>query len=237
MGKLQASGTISMKDIVDEYETSPGSAVDINESANKYYRGGSHVPDISFTQNIPTQGEVSFSDYYDTKNRDFFAFQVPILNTQTFKAGNAVTTYRRLLTYTVNEPHSFLFDVRVRFMGDERESDCVTSTNRQEVKNPGISVYRGGSGTNTLTSAPDGTRVFIDQSNGFSNNDDQYKYENLGTYNAAGVAVYHTEIGGPVQEAGTYHVYAQMYCRNVGGPDAPLSRWYTPSFIFRARSE
>ena len=55
---LQASGTITMADIVAEFGgTAP-------HSISEYYRGGAYVPDIPQNAAIPTSGTISFSNFY-----------------------------------------------------------------------------------------------------------------------------------------------------------------------------
>ena len=55
---LQASGSISISDIVGEFG---GSAP---HSMNEYYRGGSLVPAHGNTTNIPTSGTIQLDDFY-----------------------------------------------------------------------------------------------------------------------------------------------------------------------------
>ena len=59
---LQASGSISMQDIVDEF----GGAG--SDSISEYYRGGTWVPNISANTGIPLSGTISFSDFYSATN-------------------------------------------------------------------------------------------------------------------------------------------------------------------------
>ena len=56
---LQTSGTISLKDIRNEFAPS----TNIYE-LSAYYRNGLFVPDTAANAGIPTSGEISIGDFY-----------------------------------------------------------------------------------------------------------------------------------------------------------------------------
>jgi hypothetical protein len=62
---LQASGTISINDLVAEFG---GSAP---QSLTDYYRGGGLVPDITANNSVPTSGAISLEDFYGASNADY----------------------------------------------------------------------------------------------------------------------------------------------------------------------
>lgn len=55
---LPASGAISLGDIQTEFGGSDPASLD------EYYRGGTYVPNIAYTQNIPTSGTIAMSNFY-----------------------------------------------------------------------------------------------------------------------------------------------------------------------------
>jgi len=55
---IKTEGVITIQDIVDEFGgTSP-------HSLSEYYRGGDLVPESPTNSNVPTEGEISLSDFY-----------------------------------------------------------------------------------------------------------------------------------------------------------------------------
>jgi|9_EtaG_2_1085328.scaffolds.fasta_scaffold03100_13 hypothetical protein len=59
---LPSSGAISLSNIAGEFGGSTP------HSMSEYYRGGSNVPNHGNTTNIPTSGQISFSNFYGTSN-------------------------------------------------------------------------------------------------------------------------------------------------------------------------
>lgn len=59
---LQTSGTISLNDIAGEFGGSQP------HELSSYYRAGGNVPDSSANSNIPTSGQISFSNFYGGAN-------------------------------------------------------------------------------------------------------------------------------------------------------------------------
>ena len=59
---LPSSGAISLSNIAGEFGGSTPHAM------SEYYRGGSNVPNHGNTTNIPTSGQISFSNFYGTSN-------------------------------------------------------------------------------------------------------------------------------------------------------------------------
>ena len=60
---LQGSGTITLKNVADEFEnTAP-------YSMSEFYRGGAEVPDATENTNVPTSGAISLGDFYGATKR------------------------------------------------------------------------------------------------------------------------------------------------------------------------
>ena len=59
---LQGSGAISLNDIAGEFGGS------VPHSITEYFRGGGLVPDSAANSNIPTSGQISFSQFYNGTN-------------------------------------------------------------------------------------------------------------------------------------------------------------------------
>ena len=59
---LQTSGAISLNDIAGEFGGSTP------HSLSEYYRGGGNVPNSTANNNIPTSGQISFSQFYSGAN-------------------------------------------------------------------------------------------------------------------------------------------------------------------------
>ena len=55
---LQSSGAISLSDIASEFGDSTPNSI------SEFYRGGSLVPNTSTNTNVPTSGQISFSQFY-----------------------------------------------------------------------------------------------------------------------------------------------------------------------------
>ena len=60
---LQSSGSISASQIRTEFQGSGTWRI------NAHYRAGARVPDVVSNANIPTSGEISFSDFYGSTNQ------------------------------------------------------------------------------------------------------------------------------------------------------------------------
>jgi len=88
------------------------------------------------------------------------------------------------------------------------------------VKNPTISIYRGGSTAfNGTANPPNG--VLVESGTSFvQNNTDDFSTT---TTISAGPS-------SPQSVFTTYYVVASMFCERQGGPDAPSARWNSPKF-------
>lgn len=194
-------------------------------SLSEYYRGGSFVKNISYNQNVPASGSISLSDYYNGRNITSSSFTVPSYETQNFNSNNGGRSYRVLTSFNISENSRFFFSVNYDIMGDEREPNTFTSTNRTIVENPRISIYAGGTASNGGTS-PTGTEIAFDQDSARSDDDDRRVPA------SANVSMQLANIGDSIVFAppGVIYVVASMECRRAGGPDAPLARWRSPSF-------
>ena len=213
---LPASGAISLNNIQQEFGGSAPTGI------NEYYRKGTRVPDLSYNQNIPTSGTISFDDFHGARAERVSTTTVPAYSTTSFKASgtNDVRTYRVVHEFDITENSRFEFAVDYEIMGDERESDTFTSTNTQFVRNPHIAIYVGGTALSGTTE-PSGTKVLVAESDKSSNNDNGYVAVSADVANVIG------EYGGGPAKA---YVVFSMVCGDRGGPDAPLSRWRSPAF-------
>ena len=60
---LPSSGAISLSAIASEFGDSTPNSI------SEFYRGGSLVPNTSINTNVPTSGEISFSDFRGAANQ------------------------------------------------------------------------------------------------------------------------------------------------------------------------
>lgn len=187
---------------------------------DEYYRNGGRVESTSYNLGIPTSGEISLEDFKGARGTQTTTTTVPAYNTNRFKLGNDVRTYRVVHTFNITENSRFEFAVDFTILGDQRESDTFTSTNTQFVRNPHIAIYVGGTAASGTTE-PTGTKVLVAESTQSSNDDDTRKSVSFDVANAIG------DFGAGPAEA---YVVFSMVCGDRGGPDAPLSRWTSPEF-------
>jgi hypothetical protein len=146
---------------------------------------------------------------------------IPAFSTFDFSAGDRVVTHRLLGTFTLPRAATLSIATPVTIRGDEREPNKITSTNTMLVRNPTISIYRGGtvSSGSSLT-APTGALVASGTS--FVENQTDNFYTNTEIF--VGPSPIQTRIT-------TYYVVASMYCERIGGPDARQARWINPEFF------
>lgn len=212
---VKASGILSLEtDIVDEF----GGARP--HSLSEYYRGGTNVPNATITNgNVPLSGAISFSNFYGTKELETTLFSIPAFSTISFNAGDGQISYRLLGSFTIPEPKSFSFSVSVTIRGDERESNTIRSTNTMLVRDPTISIYRGGTVFNASTTPPTGTLI-LSKTSGVQNNTDDFNTTTIITAGPSSAVI----------PSNTFYVVASMFCQRLGGPDAPLAIWENPAF-------
>jgi len=213
---IKASGILSLEaDIVNEFGGT------VPHSLSEYYRNGARVPNATITNgNVPLSGPISFSNFYGSKVLETTLFSIPAFSTEFFSAGDGLITYRLLGSFAIPEPKTFSYSTSVIIRGDERESNTIRSTNRMLVRNPTISIYRGGSTAfNGTTNAPNGVLVESGTSLVENNTDDF----TTTTIISAGPS-------SPQSLFTTYYVVASMYCERLGGPDAPRALWQSPEF-------
>ena len=60
---LQGSGTITLKNVADEFDNSAP------YSMSEFYRGGAEVPEATENANVPTSGAISLGDFYGATKR------------------------------------------------------------------------------------------------------------------------------------------------------------------------
>ena len=89
---LPASGTISLKDIQDEF----GGSNPI--SLSEYYRNGTYVTATDYAPNVPTSGAISLSDFYGAKKTTLHTIEFTTVGTTTF---TIPSTLQGSLTYLV----------------------------------------------------------------------------------------------------------------------------------------
>lgn len=212
---VKTSGTLALEgDIVGEF----GGARP--HSLSEYYRGGVNVPNATIKNgNVPSSGAISFSNFYGSKVLETTLFSIPAFRTTAFNSGDGQISHRLLGSFTIPEPKTFSFSVSVTIRGDEREPNTFRSTNTLLVRNPTISIYRGGNVFNASTTPPTGTLV-LSQTSNVQNQTDNF---NTTTTITAGPS-------GPVVPSATFYVVASMFCQRVGGPDAPEAHWINPAF-------
>jgi hypothetical protein len=212
---VKASGTLSLEgDVVGEF----GGARP--HSLSEYYRGGGLVPDAAIANgNVPLSGAISFSDFYGSKRLETTLFSIPAFSTTSFNAGDGQISYRLLGSFTIPEPKTFSFSVNVTIRGDERESSTFASTNTMLVRNPTISIYRGGTVFNGSTTPPTGTLI-LSRTSFVQNETDNF---NTTTTISGGPST-------PTVPSATFFVVASMFCQRNGGPDAPAAIWINPAF-------
>lgn len=231
---LPSSGPISLQAIQQEFGGTPPA------SMLEYYRKGptvlgpGNVPNISYNQNIPVGTglpAISFENFYGARSIRSDTYDVPAYSTTTFNSSDGNRSYRKLAEFDITENKRFYFDFKLEIMGDERESNTFTSTNRMLVKNPRISIYVGGTVTNNAT-APTGTEVAYVETTASSNNDDG----RVATQMTLEMNV--SDLGDPLVYApvGKIYVVGSMVCQTQGGPDAPLARWWSPAFTITAET-
>ena len=212
---VKTSGTLSLEgDIVGEF----GGARP--HSLSEYYRGGVNVPNATITNgNVPSSGAISLSNFYGSKTLETTSFSIPAFSTTSFNSGDGQISYRLLGSFTISEAKTFSFSVSVTIRGDERESNTLRSTNTTLVRDPTISIYRGGNVFNASTTAPTGTLVLSKTSN-VQNNTDNFNTTTTITAGPSAVA----------SPSVTFYVVASMFCQRLGGPDAPVAIWQNPAF-------
>lgn len=133
---LQASGTITLKDIQDEF----GGANPI--SLSEYYRGGAYVVNEAINNGIPTSGAIQLSDFYLAKGTGNLTFEyIGSVN----YTGNAYS-------YTfVNVPIGTATSDRLVVIAVQINADEFSSYNISNVTVNGVStpyIARSASGKN-----------------------------------------------------------------------------------------
>lgn len=221
---VKSSGTLSLE---NDLQVELGGSRP--HSISEYYRGGSFVKNISYNQNIPISGPISWSDYYNARAITSSTLTVPAFSTSSFNSNNGGRSYRLLGSFVISENSRFSFTVTYDIMGDKRDPDSFTSTNRTIVEDPRISIYAGGVFVNGGT-PPTGTEIAFHQSSARSAND------NGRVDVTASVSMPTSNIGDSIlfAPAGIIYVVASMHCSRSGGGGAPRAEWRSPSFtLFR----
>lgn len=129
-------------------------------SLSEYYRGGGNVPDLLSNSNVPTQGEIKFSDFrgsrlpttdtsllvpaFDTYSGLPFVPNPSVYGSPPAPTGVWFYYYRHIASFVLDERKKISFGpVPCQIRGDEEE-DKTTSDENTVHRRPSILLYEGG---------------------------------------------------------------------------------------------